>query len=74
MGLAALVDDDGWGLGVFKDDGGEFHGGIHGDARSDHSKHAWTAYVAPIHMENFDHNIVYEHRTAFAVGRLADIH
>ena len=70
---AALVDDDDWGLGVFKDDGGEFHGGIHGDARSDDPKHGSTAYVAPIHMENFDHNIVYEHRTEFVVGKLADI-
>jgi hypothetical protein len=70
---AALVDDTQWGLGVFKDDGGEFHGGIHGDARSDDPKHGSTAYVAPIHMENFDHNIVYEHRTDFMVGKLADI-
>ena len=31
---AALVDDKDWGLGVFKDDGGEFHGGIYGDERS----------------------------------------
>ncbi len=70
---AALVDDTGWGLGVFKDDGGEFHGGAHGDARSDDPKHGSTAYVAPIHVENFDHNIVYEHRTDFMVGRLTDI-
>jgi hypothetical protein len=70
---AALVNDRDWGLGVFKDDGGEFHGGIHGDGRSDDPKHGSTAYVAPIHVENFDHNIVYEHRTAFVVGRLEDI-
>ena len=70
---AALVDDKNWGLGVFKDDGGEFHGGIHGDARSDDSMHGSTAYVAPIHMENFDHNIVYEHRTEYVVGQLDEI-
>ena len=70
---AALVDDSGWGLGVFKDDGGEYHGGTYGDGRSDDPKHSSTAYVAPIHMENFDHNIVYEHRTEFMVGRLDDI-
>jgi len=70
---AALVDGGGWGLGVFKDDGGEFHGGIYGDARSDDPKDSSTAYVAPIHVENFDHNIVYEHSTAFVVGSLADI-
>jgi hypothetical protein len=70
---AALVDDDGWGLGVFKDDGGEFNGGIYGDARSEDPKHGSTAYVAPIHAENFDYNIVYEHRTDFVVGKLSDI-
>jgi hypothetical protein len=70
---AALVDKDDWGLGVFKDDGGEFHGGVHGDARSDDPKHASTAYVAPIHAENFDYNIVYEHHTDFMVGKLSAI-
>jgi hypothetical protein len=70
---AALVGDDDWGLGVFKDDGGEFHGGIYGDERSDDPKHGSTAYVAPIHSENLDHNIVYEHRTSFVAGKLADI-
>jgi hypothetical protein len=69
-GWAALVDDQDWGLGVFKADGGEFHGGIYGDQRSDDPKHGSTAYVAPIHNENFDHNIVYEHRTEFMVGKL----
>lgn len=72
-GWAALVDDTEWGLGVFKADGGEFHGGIHGDGRSEDPKHGSTAYVAPIHMENFDHNIVYEHATTFMVGKLVDI-
>ncbi len=70
---AALVNEDNWGLGVFKNDGGEFHGGIHGDARSDDPKHGSTAYVAPIHRENFDHNIVYEHQTDFMIGQLKDI-
>src|SRR5512137_2229551 len=70
---AALVDDTDWGLGVFKDDGGEFHGGIHGDGRSNNPKHGSTAYVAPIHMENLDCNIVYEHKTDYVVGTLAEI-
>lgn len=72
-GWAALVNDQDWGIGVFKADGGEFHGGIHGDARSEDPKHGSTAYVAPIHVENFDHNIVYDHRTEFVVGKLEDI-
>lgn len=72
-GWAALVDDHEWGLGVFKADSGEFHGGLYGDGRSEDPKHGSTAYVAPIHTENFDHNIVYEHRTEFMVGKLDDI-
>lgn len=70
---AALVDDNDWGLGVFKDDGGQFDGGIYGDARSEDPKHSSTGYLAPIHIENFDYNIVYEHRTDFMVGKLDDI-
>lgn len=70
---AALVGDNDWGLGVFKDDGGEFHGGTHGEGRSDDPKHGSTAYVAPIHMENLDWNIVYEHRTEYVVGKLDEI-
>ena len=70
---AALVDDDDWGLGVFKDDGAEFNGGIFGDARSVDPKDGSTAYIASIHMENFDYNIVFEHQTEFMVGKLADI-
>ena len=72
-GWAALVDDNEWGLGVFKEDGGEFHGGDYGDERSEDPKHNSTAYVASIHVENFDYNIVYEHRTEFVVGNLAEI-
>lgn len=69
----ALVGDDGWGLGVFKDDATEFHGGIHGEGRSSNPKAGSTAYVAPIHRENFDHNIVYDHETTLMVGRLEDL-
>src|SRR6185437_3320926 len=70
---AALVDGHDWGLGVFKDDGAQFDGGIYGDARSEDPKDGSTAYVAPIQVENFDHNIVYAHRTDFMVGNLADM-
>jgi len=72
-GWAALVDENGWGLGVFKADAWEFHGGIHGAARSDDPKHGSTAYVSPIHNENFDHDIVYEHRTDLMVGEIGDM-
>ncbi len=72
-GWAALVDDSDWGLGVFKDDGGEFHGGIHGDARSTDPRDSSTAYVAPIHVENFDADIIYEHRTELMLGALEDV-
>jgi hypothetical protein len=70
---AALVGEDDWGLGIFKDDGSQFDGGIYGDGRSEGPKDGSTAYVAPIHVETFDYNIVYEHRTDFMVGKLADM-
>ncbi len=72
-GWAALVDDNDWGLGVFKKDGGLFHGGVYGDERSDDPKHGSTAYLAPIQVEQFDHDIIYEHRTDFMVGNLSEI-
>jgi len=72
-GWAALVDDNDWGLGVFQSDGGEFHGGIYGDARTEDPKHNSTAYLAPIHVENFDDNIVYDYHTDFILGKLPDI-
>ncbi len=70
---AAVVNDEDWGLGVFKDDDVEFNGGVYGDGRSDDPKDSSTAYVAPIHVENFDYNIVYEYRTDFMVGKLTDL-
>lgn len=70
---AALVDASGFGVGVFKNDGGEFHGGIYGDERSDDPRHWTTGYVAPVHRENFDHNIVYEHETVLMVGQLDEM-
>ena len=70
---AALVDTNGWGLGVFKDDVGEFHGGISRDEVSDDPKADPTAYLAPIHREHFDHNIVYEYRTDLMVGNLDEL-
>jgi hypothetical protein len=70
---AALVNSDGWGLGVFKDDSAQFDGGIYGDARSDNPKNSSTAYLAPMLLENFDHNIIYEHHTEFTLGNLNDI-
>ena len=72
-GWAALVDEHGWGLGVFNDDGAEFHGGVYGDERSDDPQNGSTSYVAPIQHETFDHNIVYEYETTMTVGRLAEI-
>lgn len=70
---AALVNPEGFGLGVFKDDAGEFHGGVFGDDRSSDPKHGSTSYVAPIHREMFDNNIIYEHETTLMVGSLKEI-
>lgn len=72
-GWAAMVNSNEWGLGIFKDDGAEFHGGLHGDAGCADPLGAPTTYLAPVHEEMIDHNIVYEYQTEFMVGTLGDM-
>lgn len=72
-GWAAMVNSNDWGLGIFKDDGSEFHGGLHGEAGCADPMGWPTTYLAPIHAEMIDHNIVYDYHTEFMVGQLADM-
>lgn len=72
-GWAAMVDSHDWGLGIFKDDGAEFHGGLHGEAGNVDPMGWPTTYLGPIHLEMIDHNIVYDYHTEFMVGKLADM-
>lgn len=72
-GWAALVGGDGWGLGVAGAGIFQFDGGLFGKAGSDDVRGSATAYVAPVRIESFDHDLVYEYRTVLTLGTLAEI-
>jgi hypothetical protein len=72
-GWAALVGDDDWGVGVACGDVCVFDGGLFGEAGS-HDVHAGpTTYLAPVRVETFDHDIVYDYTTVLTLGSLAEI-
>ena len=67
---AALVDDDGWGLGVFHP--GAYHtvGGLSGPPGTGGPKHGPTGYIAPLHTDVIDHDITYEYEVTLILGDL----
>jgi hypothetical protein len=70
---AALVGDDDWGIGVACDDVSLFHGGLHGQPNSFNVRDSSTAYIAPVRIETFDHDIVYNYSTVVTLGSLSEI-
>jgi hypothetical protein len=70
---AALVNDEGWGLGIYKPDNYLFIGGFAGKEGKGGTHDSPTGYVAPLHTEILDHNITYEYRYALVLGSLTDI-
>jgi hypothetical protein len=72
-GWAALVGDDDWGVGVAQGDGCLFHGGLFGEAGSRDVRGGPTTYLAPVRIESFDHDIVYDYTTILTLGSLAEI-
>jgi hypothetical protein len=70
---AALVNDNDWGLGVFKPDTYSFTGGFFGKPGKGGSKDAPTGYISPVQSEILDHNIVYEYEYVLIVGKLDEI-
>lgn len=72
-GWAALVNDEGTGIGVIVPRPMEFHGGFAGRRGVGGEKDGPTGYMSPIATEILDHNIVYEYARTFMVGRLDDI-
>lgn len=70
---AALVNDNDWGLGVFKPDTYSFTGGFFGRPGKGGSRDAPTGYISPVQNEILDHNIVYEYEYVLIVGKLDEI-
>lgn len=72
-GWTALVGDDGWGVGVAGENVFQYDGGLYGEAGSDDVRGSPTAYVAPVRIDSFDHDIVYTYATTLTLGTLAEI-
>jgi hypothetical protein len=70
---AALVNDEGWGLGVWHPGVYSFIGGFAGKPGAGGPKDGPTGYIAPLHDEIIDHNIDYEYRYVLILGRLEEI-
>ena len=70
---AALVNDDGWGVGVWQPGCVSFLGGFAGKPGKGDTKDGPTGYIAPVRNEIIDHNIAFEYSYTLIVGKLDDI-
>lgn len=70
---AALVDDAGWGLGVYHPGAVRFLGGFWGKSNTGGPHDDPTGYLAPVRREVLDHNIVYEYEYVLILGQLPAI-
>lgn len=70
---AALVNDDGWGLGVWNPGCYRFSGGFAGKPGKGGATDDPTGYIAPNREEILDHNIVHEYEYRLIVGDLKAI-
>lgn len=69
---SALVNDDGWGLGVFLPGATLTVGGFHGSPGWGGPTSNNTGYLAPLHTDLLDHDIVYEYEYTLILGDLHD--
>lgn len=70
---AALVDDEGFGLGILSPETTTFLGGFSGRPGSGGDRDAPCGYVAPIRQETLDERIEHEYRYSLVVGTLDQI-
>ena len=70
---AALVDEDGHGLGVWNHGSSKFLGGFHGKPGRGGPKDGPTGYIAPLHDDILDHNIQYEYSYQLIAGMIDEI-
>ena len=70
---ATLVNDNNWGLGIYKPDNSLFIGGFKGKEGEGGTNDNPTGYIAPRHTEILDHDITYDYRYALILGSLDEI-
>ncbi len=72
----ALMDDNGYGIGVFQPEVMTFNGGFHpNDHFKGHGaeKDVQTGHIAPVGRQIIDHNIRWTYKTSLILGTLDDI-
>lgn len=69
----ALVDKNGFGLGIVAPDTFSTIGGFAGTPGAGGPKDGPTGYIAPLHQDILDHNIVYDYHYHLIVGDLSEI-
>lgn len=70
---AALVNDDGFGVGIHSPETQKFVGGFAGTPGSGGPKDAPTGYISPIAQVNLRHDTVYRYEYTLIVGQLEEI-
>ena len=73
---SALLDDNGYGIGVFQPDVMTFNGGFHpNDSFKGHGdvKDGQTGHLAPIGSQIIDHNIHFTYKTSLILGTIDEI-
>jgi hypothetical protein len=70
---AALVNSNGWGLGVYNPGSAWFEGGFAGLPGAGGPKDEPTGYIAPVQSEILDTNIVYNYSYCLILGTVSQI-
>jgi len=70
---AALVGNNGWGVGILAPGSYVFKGGFRGKLGQGGATDDPCGYIAPIRSEILDHNIVYSYEYTLVLGNLKDI-
>lgn len=69
---SAFVDDTDWGLGICHPGAYVTVGGFHGTPGSGGPNDVNTGYIAPLHTDVIDHDIIYEYEYTLILGDLFD--
>jgi len=69
---SALVNDDNWGIGIYHPGAVVTVGGFHGTPGVGGPYSSNTGYIAPLHTDIIDHDIVYNFEYSLILGDLND--